>query len=344
MAWFDKFLGGDDSDENSSPVSNKPASEEAISNFEQALKVKLPDALVRLYQEYDGIDEADARSSEVFRLMPLIEVLETNEVLREAGMGPYWHDYSMVCFWSDDNSNHAGIYCDGFLAGRVFFLDHDGPYSGDLSPVFRSVDSFQKHLREAAERNGIIESYESGELTKEELVAQVDRFAWYRHYAPYDTSSWHSLPVDYRCGDGEYLDEDSVAFRECQKGLEKLDIEDDNERDFLTQSLARLVPPGKLETLFSYLKEDHMWVPATVARILTLRKCDEAVPALVALALTGNPNCRESGKHSLAKIIFQTPESQQQVAAEYIKQGGDFSEIEANIQALKLSPTLFYQW
>src|SRR5205085_1865357 len=49
--------------------------------------------------------------------------------------------------WSDDNSNFAGLYTDGPLAGWLVKLDHDEPM---LAPAWRSVGSFLERLLDSA--------------------------------------------------------------------------------------------------------------------------------------------------------------------------------------------------
>jgi len=343
MTWLKNIFGGNEEDK-PEPVRSRPAAPADIARLESELGVKFPEALVRTYTETGGVHEQDARSREVLRLMPLREVADINARIAQRGMAALARRYSMVCFWADDQANYAGVFCGGFLDGRIFFLDHEGPYLGDFSPVFRSVESFQVSLDEAAERNRIIEYFEAGEITAEALEAHASRFAWYRHCAPKDASTWDCLPVDYRSLSALYSESDRVAYHECLKRVAGKAFELGGERDFLVYSLARMVPPEELSTLFPYLAEDHMWIPARVAKILALRECPEAIPHLITLALSGNRNCRNGAKCALAKMIWQAPEAQGAIKALYSQQGGDHAEIQANLQTLQGSPSLFYQW
>ncbi|MGV3754685.1 MAG: SMI1/KNR4 family protein [Verrucomicrobiota bacterium] len=344
MTWLKNIFGDNKEGAKPEPVRNRPAAPADVARLESELGVKFPASLVRLYTETGGVNEPDARSWEVLRLMPLREVADINGRIAQRGMAALARRYSMVCFWADDQANYAGVFCGGFLDGRIFFLDHEGPYLGDFSPVFRSVESFQVSLDEAAERNRIIEYFEAGSITAEALESHASRFAWYRHCAPKDASTWDCLPVDYRSLPAEYSESDRAAYRECLKRVEGKTFDLGGERDFLVYSLARLVPPEELAVLFPFLGEDHMWIPARVAKILVLRECPEAIPHLVTLALSGNRNCRNGAQCALAKMIWQTPAAQGAIKALYSRQGGDFAEIQANLQTLQGSPSLFYQW
>lgn len=311
---------------------------------ETVLGIKLPGALVKIYAEGDGLKMEERIAAQSFRLMPLAELVTINTQLRRSGIEDLLRAYSMACFWTDDQSNYAGVFCGGIFEGRVFFVDHDGPFTGDLSPVFRTVDSFLEAANESAERNRIIGYFEAGEITFDDLSSHASRFPWYRHYAPGDTASWFALPLDYRSGEEAYTALDREAYTACTKKLEAKIFASDGERDLLVCSQARLVPPNESHTLLPYLKEDNMWLPGRVAQILVQRDCPDAVAPLVTLALTGNYNCRSTAKYALVKMGIITPQAQGAIKAEYSRQGGDYTEIKATMDAYKKSPSLYYQW
>lgn len=342
MSWFSNIFGSSEGDSERAPVKNPPASAAEIAAFEAGVGVKLPPALVALYSQSDGVKPEDARMVNILRLMPLQAVAEMHGNFLQTGLAAWLKQHGMVCFWTDDNSNYAGVYCSGVFAGRVFFLDHDGYYLGDLSPVFRSVESFLSCLAEGVARNQIIDAFEEGEIEEEELNEKVKPFTWYSYYEPMETVDWHAFPVDYPSEAEKYSETDRAAYEQCRAMIEG--CQEEEERRFLIYAIARLVPPTERATLFPYLKEDDMWMPARLATMLVSVKELAAIPHIVTLALTGNHNCQGSAKCSLAKLILLKPQAQGAIKAEYSRQGGDYAEIQKKLAALERSPALFYQW
>ncbi len=106
----------------------KGHSDGVLKSLEADLNVRLPSELWDLYQT---IQDPLRSESSPFRLMSAEEVKDTREATNH-----FYSDFSgfnwwnSCAFWSDDNSNYAGIYLDGPLLGRIYFLDHDQP---DLS-------------------------------------------------------------------------------------------------------------------------------------------------------------------------------------------------------------------
>ena len=103
---------------------------------------ELPAEILALDRDHDGTD--DARGDIPLRLMSIDEAIEfhgNSGYLAERG------GREMRTFWTDDNSNYAGLYVEGPLPGRVFVIDHD---EVDLSPVYRSAHSFHEVMLDAA--------------------------------------------------------------------------------------------------------------------------------------------------------------------------------------------------
>lgn len=298
--------------------------------------------MAALYCLSDGVQPEHARTFNILRLMPLQEAAETHENFQQTGLGEMVRRHGMICFWTDDSSNYAGVFCSGIFEGRVFFLDHDGYYSGDLSPLFRSVESFQACLTEAVARNQFVYACEEGEIEMEELKEKVKPFTHYRYYESIDTVNWHAFPVDYPSEAEKYTETDRAVYEQCRNMLASSKGEE--ERRFLIYALARLVPPSERAVLLPYLKEDDLWMPARLASMLVSVREAEAIQHIVTLALTGNHNCRGPAKSALAKLILLMPQVQGKIKVEYSRLGGDYSEIQRDIKALERSPTLFYQW
>jgi hypothetical protein len=342
MSLFSNIIGSGEGDPKSTPVKNPPASQSEITAFEAKAGVKLLPALVALYSQSNGVKPEHAQYVSILRLMPLLEVVEMQENFQQTGLAVMLKQHGMVFFWTDDSSNYVGVCCAGVFKGYVFFLDHDGYYSGDLSPVFRSVESFQECLAEAVARNQFVNAFEEGEIEEEELNEKVKPFTHYRYYEPMDTVDWHAFPVDYPSELEKYSEADRVAYEKCRAMIES--CQEEEERRFLIYALARLVPPAERAGLFPYLKEDDLWMPARLASMLVSLREMEAVPHIVTLALAGNYNCQSSAKSALAKLILLEPQAKGSIKEEYSRQGGDYGEIQRDLAALERSPSLFYQW
>jgi hypothetical protein len=318
---------------------NPPATPRDICAAEAELGVALPEEIKRLYSEFNGISEYKCISLP-FHVMPLSEVV----ALARAFRGAIFKKYSLVCFWGDDQSNHAGMFLAGPLRGMICFVDHEGCYVGDFSPLFRNLDSFTKRLIELAERNHFISEFEEGRLTKSALKKEVNRFP-YQYYDDHEEAYWHAMPVDYPVSSGVFGEEDQIACQTVECLLKNNQFTEEREREFLVFCLARLTPPREVESLLPFLQEDHMYIPRHVCNSLFLRGYDEAIPQIARLAVSGNHNCRQSAEMTLAKfVVAGFKGALEQAYTSYESLGGDTASLRRIIKTLQESPKLMYQW
>lgn len=112
--------------------------EAELTAFQKDLGAQLPVDLSSLYADHDGM----LRAPELpMRMLTHVESVRDTSAVRTQTDGLL--DATAALFWSDDNSNYAGVYLDGLLANRVFLLDHEEP---DPTPRFFDVRSFTQRL------------------------------------------------------------------------------------------------------------------------------------------------------------------------------------------------------
>lgn len=109
----------------------------SIEEFERALGAPLPADLVELYRDHNGMPPFLLP----MRSLSSADVIRDSAAIRNAFPGTLAPETAV--FWTDDNSNYAGVFLSEPLSHRVFFLDHEEP---DDSPRFRSVHSLVSAL------------------------------------------------------------------------------------------------------------------------------------------------------------------------------------------------------
>lgn len=114
---------------------NPPATDDTIEELEETLGARLPAVIKRMYQAHNGVEQG---SPVQWRLLPVDEVLSEQVLFTEL-----YDNFGIVPFFSDDNSNYAAVALQPPLTERVSVLSHD---EYDVSPVWRSVDSFLQAL------------------------------------------------------------------------------------------------------------------------------------------------------------------------------------------------------
>ena len=91
--------------------------------LEGNLACRLPSDLLAVYLDHNGADlndEDDEESKDLpFRLMPINEVRELNTLMQEREVAKL----GIRLFWTDDNSNYAGLYVEPPLTGYICILN-----------------------------------------------------------------------------------------------------------------------------------------------------------------------------------------------------------------------------
>lgn len=113
-----------------------PADQAALTSMEGAIGYPLLDDLRTLYQDHGGMSESNRVPA--MRLLPPPGVVKITRMVRKSFPGLL--DECAGLFWTDDNSNYAGVWLAPPLLGRVFCLKRDEVT--DMPPKFRSVESF----------------------------------------------------------------------------------------------------------------------------------------------------------------------------------------------------------
>jgi hypothetical protein len=243
---------------------NPPAPPDSISRLQSAFNT-LPEAVFELYRNHDGSGQkpVGSKGKLATRLMPIDEVLESHRMIarsmaREASLG------SIAWLWTDDNSDYAGVYLDGILAGWVVRYDHEEP---TLCPTFRSVGSFVSRLMEFGE-------------TSHFLDVQAD------------------LPE--ASPNAETMEQDR---RLCAKFLEqyRAEVGDDRRRLYAMCSIA-LTPFEDTAQVLSFLDDPDMWTPEAAVKLLGFRRFQGGVDQLERLARDGRMNGDSAAMAQLVRL------------------------------------------
>lgn len=129
------------------------ATDQELAQLTEALGAPLPDDIVALYRDHNGMEEwlyseeeeeneeDEGYGGQFFRLMTIAEVLTRHDptisIPPEDWAGPV--PGKIGCFWTDDESNNLYLHLDGPLAGRVGLLVHDDK---SYPFLFRSLQCF----------------------------------------------------------------------------------------------------------------------------------------------------------------------------------------------------------
>jgi len=176
-------------------------------------------------------------------------------------------------FWTDDNSNYAGVFLAAPLRGRVFFLDHDEP---DDAPRFRSIESFCRSTLAAAEKD------------------------------------WSDMVTDYpRLTDPADIDGDedravAIAYLRDLPAACSADA-----YAVFAYCALNLLPPRDFALALPLFDSTDMWGQERACKMIGLWRRAEAVPDLLRVARTGMSNGRVEAVRALQRI--QTAEAKKAV-------------------------------
>ena len=204
-----------------------PATDDELSSLRDVLGAELPRAVRALYADHGGLDPAP--SSLPMRLYVPAEAADAITRWREFGV-PF-EDAELGVFWSDENSNDAGVFVAGPLRDRGFVIDHE-----DFSPEPRwtTVESFYDALLDGRD---------------EELL-------------------WSEMWTDYpRRPDRRYPADDDDLAREYF-ALHQRDPRSISGRIAAFRALALSVPDAHDAIVLTLLESDDMWIQERAADVL----------------------------------------------------------------------------
>ncbi len=224
----------------------EPTSDHQLEVLAARLDARLPSEIVELYRAFGGLDESPRFPMRYpMRLMPPDEVVETRELLLDqAEMLSPAPDARY--FWTDDNSDWAGVFVTGPLVGKVCVLDHHEP---DDVPLYRTVARFFEELVRA-------------------IVAGTDWF---------DANDYPSP----RCLAPPLHDEDVAIVRALRDELARSEPE---HRVRLGLHILQITPASQIAELMEFLDWESPWVQSTACRLMGLRDHPPAIPRLDAIA------------------------------------------------------------
>jgi len=236
-----------------------PATAEEVAELARVLGVPLPPAIRAIYADH-GAEEADFELC--LRLLGPAEAAQAITGLREFEV-PF-EDDELGVFWTDDNSNYAGVFASGQLAGRIFRIDHEEVRP---EPCWRSVESFYDALLDGRD-------------------AGLD---------------WWSLATDYpRQATDRAPADDALASRLFELHREQPGSAAGQRAVF--QALALSSPATHEAEVVSLLRSDDMWIQERAVQILGHWRCEAAVPNIVEVARHGQHNGRTAGIGALKRI------------------------------------------
>jgi len=235
-----------------------PATADEIEELAHVLGVPLPPTIRTIYEDH-GAEEP--RFGLCLRLLSPTEAAEAITALRRLGV-PF-EDHELGTFWTDDNSNYAGVFAFGQLEGRVFKIDHE---ETSPAPCWRRVESFYDALLDARDAG----------------------LTWYDLATDYPREPTDQAPAD-----------DALASRLFALHHEQPDSPVGQRAVY--QALA-LSSATHAEQVVSLLQSDDMWVQERAVQILGHWRWEPAIPSIVEVVRNGQHNGRIAGILALKRI------------------------------------------
>lgn len=232
--------------------------------LQQIIGYPLPESMLKLYQARESGNETAPQTE--MRLMTFSEVAEIYQAFQDGTWGPLEVHSSMCPFWTDDNSNFAGLYVVGLLNGKVCCIDHE---EVDLSPAYASVQSFQ----DAA------------------TTASVQDLGWQEFRRDYPAPE----PAD-------NLQTEAQDWRIVESLRPLYAVSQDRLRVHYAYCIMVLTPYAQTVSLLDYTYDRNMHIQAEACEILGLRRYKAATNRLAEVARNGMQNGRIASVLALGKI------------------------------------------
>lgn len=172
---------------------------------------------------------------------------------------------NILPIWTDNNSNYIGLFYDGPLKYRVCYINHE---ETDISPGFRSVDSFVAEL----EKN-----------------PQLD---------------WDELDKDYprnKENNNESIDHDLSCIQQLNQLIESSELDDELRCQYIFCIMA-LTPYNQLDTLLKYLDDEDMYVQERACEIFGYHRYTPVQAKLKEVMAHGQHNGKLAAKRALAQM------------------------------------------
>lgn len=209
--------------------------------------------------------------TEKSRLRPLSSEEITELISALQGMMGFTE---LLPLWTNDHSDYIGVYVHGVLRGKVCYISHE---ETDLSPGFRSVESFLAAVQQCPEQE------------------------------------WEELTKDYPTG-SELSKQEEAEDIQCLNGL-LMKIEqgevDDDERCLLLYSVMALTPSSQLDSLLPYLDDEDMYVQERACGVLGHHRYIPAKEKLEVVAKQGMHNGKAAAARALSRIRQQQWQNKQ---------------------------------
>ena len=239
----------------------------------------IPTDIRTLYAIHNGypIADHDQRGQIQIRLLPIEEVLAENDSIIDSIATPNTERPPIVFFWTDDESNWAGIFTEGPLKDYITVVDHDEPI---IRPSFSNVLAFYASLIGCTQHD-----------THDGLI-----------YLP-------EIPTELpRANDEPHLLDHERTL--SNYFLERAEAAQSNDQrlDMMCCAL-RLIPAADTHKILPLLETDDMFVPELAIEVVTRRQYTPAIPSLVNLARRGRPNGDTAAISALRH--WNHPEAQQ---------------------------------
>lgn len=238
-----------------------PATARELGELADVLGVPVPTPVRVIYEDHRAEEPAFERC---LRLLSPTEAARTIVALREFGV-PF-EDHELGIFWTDDNSNYAGVFASGPLAGRVFKVDHEEIRP---EPCWRSVESFYDALLDARD-------------------AELD---------------WSELATDYPREPTDRAPADD-ALASLLFTLHQEQSNTPIGQRAVYQALA-LSSATHIQHVMSLLQSDDMWIQERAVQILGHWRWAPAIGGIVDVVRNGKHNGRIAGINALKRIGSQ---------------------------------------
>lgn len=235
-----------------------------IEELQKMIGYLLPESMLKLYQARESGNETAPQNE--MRLMTLSEVAEVYQAFQDDTWGPLEVHSSMCPFWTDDNSNFAGLYVAGLLDGKVCFIDHE---EVDLSPAYASVQSFQDAM----------------------ITASVQDLGWQEARRDYPAAEPSDNPQT-----------DAHDWKIVQSLRPLYEANQDRLRIHYACCIMVLTPYTQTASLLEYTYDKNMHIQAKACEILGLRHYESATDRLAEVARSGMQNGRIASVLALGRI------------------------------------------